>query len=105
MKDEKRPVMLPEVTLQYLVTWFEDVGPAMSGGMGSAPLSHSEIRAWQDNMGLAITPWEARALRELSRAYVGQAAISDAPECPPPYKVLGRVARAVVDDKIDKLLG
>jgi hypothetical protein len=33
------------------------------------------------------------ALRELSRAYVGQLAISDAVDCPPPYKVLGRVAR------------
>jgi hypothetical protein len=94
MKDEKRPVMLPEVRLQYLIAWFEDVGPAMGGGMGPAPLSHAEIRAWQQNVGLAITPWEARALREMSRAYVGQLAISDAVDCPPPYKVLGRVARA-----------
>lgn len=54
---------------EYLLGWFYDVGPAETGGMGPAPLSYSEIRAWRLEQGIELNPWEARILRVLSASF------------------------------------
>lgn len=58
----------------------------MAGGMGSAPLSHGEIRAWMDNTGEALTAWEVRTLRRLSNDYLVAAQDAEKPTCKAPYR-------------------
>lgn len=71
--------------------------------MGMKSLTHCELRKWQENIGLCLSPWEVRTLFNLSREYVAQAQQSTKPECPPPY---GPVAhRAAVAKKIDEVFG
>jgi hypothetical protein len=38
--------------------------------MGETPLGWSDLRAYADLTGVDLAPWEARALRDLSRAYL-----------------------------------
>lgn len=65
--------------------------------MGPAPITHLEIRAWQENTGKRLTPWEARTLRHLSREYVGELVAASDPSRPAPYLPqsidTGRVAK------------
>lgn len=75
----------------------------MQGAMGPVPLTHSEIRCWQENIGISLNSWEARALFTLSQEYAAQAQLSTKPDCIPPY---GPVAhRAAVAKKIDEIFG
>lgn len=61
---------LPEVVCQYLLGYFMEIGPVAAGGFGVAPVSHAEIEAWQRNTGIRLDPWEARAIRRASVAFV-----------------------------------
>lgn len=70
--DAGRDLSIPEVRLAYLASYLLEIGPASSGGMGPSPITHLEIRAWQENTRIELTPWEARTLRLLSREYVGE---------------------------------
>lgn len=63
---------MPPVDAGYLIGHLWEIGPAMSGGMGPAVISHQDIAAWQDLIGIELQPWEARALRRLSRDYVAE---------------------------------
>ncbi len=65
---------MPPCSAPYLLGYLFEVGPAMHTGMGDAPLSHSEIAAWQANTGIRLTAWEARTLRRLSVDYVNETA-------------------------------
>lgn len=69
----------------YLVDHLLEVGPAMPAGMGDAPLSYSEIHAYTLAAGVRLAPWEARALRMLSREYLSARAEGEDADCPPPY--------------------
>jgi hypothetical protein len=51
---------------EYLIEWFNDVGPSQYGGMGPVPLTYTEIHAWVALRRIEIDDWEARLLRELS---------------------------------------
>lgn len=68
-----------------VVDWLFEVGPTVPGGMGPAALTHSEILAWQRNVGIRLTPWEARMLRALSREYLSEHLAADDPARPPPW--------------------
>jgi hypothetical protein len=57
----------------------------MSGGMGNAPLSHSEIAAWQGNTGIELSAWEARTLRTLSAEYLNSAQDAEDAKCKAPW--------------------
>lgn len=63
---------MPEITSEHVLTYLLEIGPAASGAAGPAPITHGEIRAWQENTGIALSAWEARTLRQLSREYVGE---------------------------------
>ena len=54
----------------YLVRYLSEIGFCGSNGMGASPLQFQEIAAWAALMGLELTPFEARAIREMSVAYV-----------------------------------
>ena len=75
----------------------------MSGGMGECQLTHGELRAWQDNTGIQLLPWEVRAVRQLSLEYLIQSQQSTKPEYPPPFGPISR--RAAVAKKIDEIFG
>lgn len=83
--DDGQPTYPPLSGHDYLIGYLFDAGPAMSGGMGNAQLSHGEIRAWQDNTGIELTPWEARTLRTLSGEYLASAQDAEDAQCKPPY--------------------
>lgn len=83
--DDEQPSYPPLSVPDYLIGYLFDVGPAMAGGMGNAQLSHSEIKAWQDNTGIELTPWEARTLRTLSGEYLASAQDAEDAQCKPPY--------------------
>jgi hypothetical protein len=85
LDEGETPIYPPRPIFENIINWLFDAGPVMAGGMGSAPLSHGEIRAWMDNTGEVITAWEVRTIRRLSNDYV--AAIQDAekPDCKAPF--------------------
>lgn len=69
----------------YLLGYFWEVGPAMSGGMGAAPLTHTEILSWSALVGVVLQPWEARALRRLSIEYVNESQNATKRGAPAPW--------------------
>lgn len=75
---------MPDVAgYQYILDlFFEVLGPYMGG---IEPLSLQEIKAWCDISGVYLAPWEAVAIRNMSRAYVVQFNRSNNSNEPPPY--------------------
>lgn len=71
--------------------------------MGECPLTHEELRAWQENIGLALQPWEVRFLHRLSLDYLIQAQRAANPNCPPPFGSFTQ--RAIVAKKLDEVFG
>ena len=80
----------------------------MAGGMGDAPLSHSEIRAWMENTGEALTAWEVRTLRKLSKDYLAAAQDAEKPDCKAPFsdpEEARKLSDAELNKKLDLFLG
>jgi len=100
--------MPPTPRCKYLLDYLADAGTFLSTGMGRAPLPHSEIAAWQSNVGIELTSWEASTLRILSAVHVGAAAEAEDPECKPPYVDSAPDAKALhcsaVAAKLDNFL-
>ncbi len=71
-REDYLPGMPPLGEGGYLVSYLLEIGPTQAGGMGSAPIGHESIRAWQDNIGIELEPWECRFLRRLSREYLAE---------------------------------
>ena len=86
----------------YLVDIFWEIGPTLSTGMGEVPISQSEIRAWQDNMGVELAPWQVQLMRRLSIEYLSQAHKATDPNCKPPFGQLYRAPN--LSKKIDAAL-
>lgn len=88
--DKKEPDYqpdMPEASALHLLGYLWDVGPSMQGGMGPAPLTYSELVAWQQSSGIELTPWEAKTLRRLSGEYVSECSRAEKPDCPSPLAV------------------
>lgn len=62
-----------------------DLGLCTAGGMGPAPLGWADLAHWQRLTGEPLQPWQARALRQASAAYVTQLADAADPGCPAPW--------------------
>ena len=56
----------------YIVNYLFEIGPVLPAGMGSGPITASEIEAWQRLLGLELQPWEVRLLLRLSREYLSE---------------------------------
>lgn len=54
----------------YLLEAVNELGWASSSGMGPIPLPWGEIHAYAAATGQKLAPWEARALRMISEAYI-----------------------------------
>lgn len=85
IRSEYLPEMPPVDTGGYLLAYFLEVGPAMAAGMGSAAITHQELRAFQDNIGLELAPWEIRILRRLSNDYLNASYLAEKSDCRPPW--------------------
>ncbi|OFA05192.1 phage tail assembly chaperone [Duganella phyllosphaerae] len=87
----------------HLIQYLFEVGPGQAGSMGVVPLSHGELRAWQDNMGLDLEPWETQLLRRLSGEYLGQLEKARDSNCKPPFGGLYRAPNLSkkIDDALD----
>lgn len=85
-KAEKIAPPLPEVSAGHLLSAFLEMGPAMSSGMGGAPITFGEIDAWQRCTGIPFAPWEVRAIRVASHEYLGFLRTAEDPDCPAPWQ-------------------
>ena len=100
--EDREPIEIPEIDgWQYLIGYLNEVGPTMAGAMGECPLTHGELRDWQENIGLSLAPWEVRILHRLSFDHLLQAQQSKKPECPPPFGSF--IHRELVARKIDEM--
>lgn len=75
----------PRCILYYLIEYLSEMGPCNESGMGLTPLTHLEMRAWQQNSGIDLTPWEVRALRRASVAFRNQTHKARDRNAPPPF--------------------
>lgn len=80
-----QPPMPPLDDGAYLIGYLWEVGPTLPNGMGSSPLTHGELAAWQGNTGIALKPWEARWLRRLSSEFLAELHQAEAADRPAPY--------------------
>ena len=55
--------------MEYIWTWFMDLHETRGGGFGPGPVTWTELVNWSDLTGIRPTPWEARMIRLLDRAY------------------------------------
>lgn len=83
--DDEVAVDYPPLDSDYLIGVFFDVGPALPSGFGPVPLTHLELRCYQDNIGIQLSPWEVRTLRHLSIEYIAEMRRAEEPNCEPPY--------------------
>lgn len=77
--------MLPDPALGYLADILFDAGPTMPTGLGEAPLSHGELRAYQENMGIRLNPFEIRAIRAASASFLVERSLAEDPARPAPW--------------------
>jgi len=70
----------------HLADWLLEVGPVMKTGMGPVALSHLELRAWADNVGLTFEGNEAEWLQKMSDVYASEIAKSDGKDTPQPFR-------------------
>ena len=76
---------LPACRAQYLVGYLHEIGPVKAGAAGAVAIDHADIRYWQDNVGIVLHPWQARLMRDLSRAYASESHRARKYDCPAPY--------------------
>lgn len=86
---------MPDADGLHLVGYLWEIGPVVATGMGGAPISHVDIQAWQANTGIDLSAWEARLLRELSLAYLGESADASKESAPPPWQRIPTSDQAV----------
>lgn len=102
-RDDVLPKYPPIDAGGHLITYLFEIGPGQPGSMGEVPLSHGELRAWQDNMGFDLEPWETQLLRRLSGEYLSQLHKARDSNCKPPFGGLYRAPNLSkkIDDALD----
>jgi len=85
--EEDNPVReLPDAD-DYLTARFHSTGMFLSGGMGMAPLTWSEISAYIDKSGYELTGWDAEQIFNMSQSYCAMAHKARKLDCPAPYNL------------------
>lgn len=87
---------LPPVTARYLVEWWLEIGPTS----GEGPIGWQEIAAWERLTGIALEPFEAKAIRAMSAAFSGQCHDACKVNCPPPWSEVDSDVRDKVADQL-----
>lgn len=75
------PDMPPAGDAEYLLDHFWKVGPSV----GDSQITQGELRHYQDNNGITLSPWECNTLRQLSIDYLNESHRATKADCPPPY--------------------
>lgn len=71
---QERGAEIPQLELpdpgpaQYLIEYLFEVGPASAGEI----VNYQEIDAWCRRSGVNLSGWEAKTIRALSAAYLGE---------------------------------
>lgn len=79
---------LPDIDGGYdLIDHLDSLGFARNTGYGLAPIDYQEIKSWQNQQGLNLTPWEVETLFKLSSVYADMSTRAQDKKCPPPYEV------------------
>ncbi len=86
LKRKKINPPMPPNPAPHITDWLIEMGLTEAAGMGAVPISSCELAAWQDNTCVRLTPWEARLIRELSKAYLAEGRIAESETCPPPWR-------------------
>lgn len=92
----------------YLIRHLYDIGPTVAAGMGSGPVTYSEIEAWQRVTGIHLLPWEAGLLRRLSGEYASESFAATKRDRPAPFAsplVARRSRQQEIDRKLSDFLG
>lgn len=70
----------------YLIEILFEVGPCSPVGMGGhKAIDETDLAAWMSNQNVKLKPWEAKAIRQLSREYAAMLSQSVEPNTPPPW--------------------
>lgn len=70
----------------YLIEILFEIGPAKPSGFGgSSAIDEVDLASWMANQNVKLTPWEAKAIRQLSREYAAMLADAVEPNTPPPW--------------------
>ena len=85
MLADGRAPELPPGNDDYALRLLFEIGPALAGGMGPTPLTHGELRAWQDNMSISLSPGEVDILRRLSAEWIAESHRAEKADCPAPW--------------------
>lgn len=85
IEDKIEEPEMPPCEAQHLIGYLFELGPVMAAGMGSGPLTHAEIDAWQRNTGITLNSWEARVLKTLSVEYLNESSQATAIDHPAPW--------------------
>jgi len=96
MQDRGEHPLLPPVTHRHIVGWWLEIGPTAASGMGEAAIGWQEIAAWERLTANRLEPWEAQAIRRLSREFLSQQHEARKPHCLPPASE----EQAQVKDKV-----
>ena len=83
----------------YLLAYLWEIGPTLAAGMGSGPITHQELFAWQANSGIELQPWETRVLRRLSIEYLIASQKAEKADCVAPWQPAA-VDRAAVTNRM-----
>lgn len=76
----------PDQPCEFLVSVFVSSGMALSGGMGLAPLTWTELDALNRSMRYELRPWECQVLRQMSQAYCSWIKKGESSTCEPPIE-------------------
>lgn len=85
LRDQWMPPLPPIEWGEYLVEILFKRGPVMSGAMGPVSMSDVDLRAYQDNSGVELLPWEIDLLLRLSREYLDESQKASKHFAPAPW--------------------
>lgn len=81
-KDEEFELDMPDIgNAGYLLAHLWEAGPTL----GDSSLNSTELRNYQENMGVTLSPWECKTLKRLSIDYLNESHRATKRDCPPPF--------------------
>ncbi len=83
--DGVQPPLPPVPCGAHLVTHLFEAGPASNTEFGAKPITWGELQSWQQQTGVRLQPWEARAVRRLSADYAAEVTEAKDPARPAPW--------------------
>lgn len=103
-RDDEYLPEYPECSALHLVHYLFEIGPVQSSGMGTAPISFSEIASWQQITGTSLNSWEGRMLRRLSNEYLQESYLAESPSRPSPFVAAKEVDKDETANKVRSIL-